>query len=148
MAAIVWKDRVKFYVVELSRASYFKLARDVRALDEALASAGSDDTDALAYMIQLNDLIACASIARIEVFEGDQWRPIGEARAVEVNGTEYTLAQPMTTDLFQALPASIAAKIIEASEKENELLTALFFTGEPSATNTTSQSELPSGDEP
>lgn len=122
MATFTWRERLRVWVGECNRASAVQVAREVNTL---LKLGGNDE---ITLAETLGELLVLNSPYKISL-DGQPLNP-DENHLFALNGEEQpiTLALPLTSERFKALPASLARAWVDAAESENRWLhDDLFF---------------------
>ena len=147
MAVVVWKDKVKIVVGELTRRAELQMANEV----ERIVAALPDDATPEQFAASLDELVAVLATRSIQVCIDGVWLPVdaGHARTVDLGeGDTFTLNFPPVAAEMASLPGSLYEQWLNAAANENTRVQDRFLAAITGLASTTSTSAPPSGDAP
>lgn len=142
MPSVIWNDRLKIVVSELTRGSQLQVWQ--RLADT------SEDLNILDYTRNVYSEIMVAACRAIYVREDIGWRALNQGQSATVNVDEdvsFTITFPPPVEQLNELPVTLTNEWSEKAEGANRyMIDLIFFQGiTPNATPT--NSEPPSASE-
>lgn len=143
MAIVIWKDKVKVVVGEISRKSELQLAN---AMSRDVDGLGADATVG-DFSEWLDEMLGSYATRAVQVFEDGAWRTLSSGETVTVESSEgdtFPLTYPLTRAAFKDLPGSLYEDWLNAVGAENQRVQNRFLSFITSQIVTQNTSEPPS----
>lgn len=143
MAIVIWKDKVKVVVGEISRKSELQLAN---AMSRDVDGLGADATVG-DFSEWLDEMLGSYATRAVHVFEDGAWRALQDGETVMVESSEgdtFPLTYPLTSAAFKDLPGSLYEDWLNAVGTENQRVQNRFLSFITSQIATQNTSEPPS----
>lgn len=126
MAIMIWKDKVKVVVGEISRKSELQLAN---AMSRDVDGLGADATVG-DFSEWLDEMLGSYATRAVQVFEDGTWRALQDGETVMVESSEgdtFPLTYPLTSAAFKDLPGSLYEDWLNAAGAENQRVQDRFL---------------------
>ena len=126
MAIVIWKDKVKVVVGEISRKSELQLAN---AMSRDVDGLGADATVG-DFSEWLDEMLGSYATRAVQVFEDGTWRALQDGETVMVESSEgdtFPLTYPLTSAAFKDLPGSLYEDWLNAVGAENQRVQNRFL---------------------